>query len=138
MSVSPKRPYLLRALYEWILENENTPYLMVDGMYPDAVVPEKYIDEDGKLVLDISPVAVRKFIVSNDAAEFDARFDARTLHVYIPIAAVEAIYAAEDGDGMIFDPTEYSNTPEVASADKDKKGVKRPRRKGKPNLKLVE
>lgn len=88
------RPYLIRAIYEWIVDNNFTPQITVDALLPGVHVPEKYI-EDGKIVLNISPQAANKLLINNESVEFDARFSGIIWHVHVPIAAVLAIYARE-------------------------------------------
>ncbi len=100
-SMTSSRPYLARALYEWILDNGLTPYLLVDATVPGTVVPQDFV-QDGKIVLNISPSAVRGLDISNEAVSFNARFRGVAQDVYVPILAVLAIYARENGHGMVF------------------------------------
>lgn len=127
------RPYLLRALYEWIIESNCTPHLVINTDSPTVSVPPEHIEE-GKIVLNVSPDAVSKLIMNNEAVEFDARFGPTIRHIYTPISAVEAIYARENGRGMVFEPEEEDGdgATEVVPAEKKDKG------KGKPNLKIVK
>ena len=99
--MTPSRSYLLRALHEWILDNDSTPHIVVDATINDVMVPEHFIS-DGQIVLNISPGAVEGLNLSNDAVEFNARFGGVPMHVYVPILAVMAIYAKESGEGMGF------------------------------------
>ena len=103
--MNSSRPYLLRAIYEWLIDNQLTPYLMVDAMMPHVEVPERFI-EDGKIVLNIEPQAVGALRLGNDAVEFDARFSGIAHHIYVPIQAVKAVYAFENGRGMVFNEEE--------------------------------
>jgi stringent starvation protein B len=99
----PKRPYLLRALNDWIVDSDLTPYLLV-GVDSEAVrVPTDYVSE-GKIVLNISPAAVRDLEIGSDAVSFSGRFSGRPFPVRIPMASVLAIYAKETGEGMMFEP----------------------------------
>jgi stringent starvation protein B len=110
MSMTSSRPYLLRALYEWILENNCTPYIVVNA-YADAVqVPQDYV-KDGQIILNISPVAVHGLLMSNDALEFNGRFAGIPTPVYVPIAAIMGIYARENGQGMVFETEKPSPVP---------------------------
>lgn len=110
MSMSSSRPYLLRALYEWILENNCTPYIVVNA-YADAVqVPLDYV-KDGQIILNISPVAVHALVMSNDALEFNGRFAGIPTPVYVPISAIMGIYARENGQGMVFETEKPSPVP---------------------------
>ncbi|MCH9770301.1 MAG: ClpXP protease specificity-enhancing factor [Gammaproteobacteria bacterium] len=136
---SSSKPYLLRAIYEWLLDNDLTPYVMVDAMQPNVSVPERYI-EDGRIVLNITPRAVAKFLMSNEAVEFEARFGGVAYHVYVPVRAVAAIYAFENGRGMVFSEDEVdtvagggdNGTPPPSPP------AKPPRSKGRPNLKVIK
>lgn len=99
--MTSSRPYLLRALYEWIVDNGHTPHVLVDATKDGVVVPEAYVD-DGRIVLNIDPAAVRTLELGNDAVSFGARFGGQPLEVYAPISAVLGIYARENGHGMLF------------------------------------
>ncbi|MGD8829509.1 MAG: ClpXP protease specificity-enhancing factor [Pseudomonadales bacterium] len=103
----PKRPYLLRALYDWIVDSDLTPYLLV-GVDSDAVqVPREYVT-DGKIVLNVGPQAVRDLDLSNEEVTFSGRFGGRPFPIRLPMASILAVYAKETGEGMVFDP-EYGN-----------------------------
>ena len=99
--MTPSRAYLLRALHEWILDNDSTPHMVVDATINDVMVPEHFIN-DGQIVLNISPSAVQGLNLGNDAVEFNARFGGVPMHVYVPILAVLAVYSKETGEGMGF------------------------------------
>ena len=96
------KPYLIRSIYEWITDNDLTPHLLVDAENSDAILPQQYI-EDGKIVLNIRPEAVQGLTLGNEEIEFNARFNGKPMHIVTPIVAVMAIYAKENGKGMIFD-----------------------------------
>ncbi|WP_439257647.1 ClpXP protease specificity-enhancing factor [Lonepinella sp. BR2271] len=100
---TPKRPYLLRAYYDWLVDNGFTPYLVVDATYNNVVVPQEYV-KDGQIVLNISAGAVGALSLGNHAIEFNARFQGIPRDVYIPMGAALAIYARENGDGVMFEP----------------------------------
>jgi stringent starvation protein B len=100
--VTSHRPYLLRALYEWILDNDATPYIIVDTAASEVTVPEGHARND-RIVLNISPRSVRNLKISNERVEFDGRFGGRPFHVAAPVGAVLAIYAKETGAGMAFE-----------------------------------
>ena len=95
------RPYLLRALNEWILDNNLTPHILVNATVPGAVLPQELV-EDGRIVFNLSPAAVRGLDIGNDVLGFQARFGGRPLGVVVPIHGVLAIYAKENGKGMAF------------------------------------
>lgn len=96
------KPYLIRSLYEWILDNQMTPHLLVDAENTNAVLPEDFI-EDGRIVLNIRPEAVQGLALGNDEIEFNARFSGKPMHIVIPLPAVLAIFTKENGKGMFFD-----------------------------------
>ncbi|MDN7133256.1 ClpXP protease specificity-enhancing factor [Halomonas sp. MC140] len=95
------RPYLARALYEWLLDNELTPYLVVDATQPGVEVPRQLV-QNGQIVLNAAPTAVRDFFMENEAISFNARFGGQPMQVMIPTPALIAIYARENGAGMVF------------------------------------
>ncbi len=99
--MTPSRPYLIRALYEWIVDNDMTPHLLVDAKYPECVVPIQFV-ENGKIVLNVGPSAVQGLIMDNDAISFSARFSGTAMQIYAPIGAILAVYARENGRGMVF------------------------------------
>ncbi|AIQ98617.1 ClpXP protease specificity-enhancing factor [Pluralibacter gergoviae] len=101
--LTPRRPYLLRAFYEWLLDNQLTPHLVVDVTLPDVRVPMEYA-RDGQIVLNIAPRAVGNLELSNDEVRFSARFGGVPRQVSVPLAAVLAIYARENGAGTMFEP----------------------------------
>ncbi|MDU9400115.1 MULTISPECIES: ClpXP protease specificity-enhancing factor [Pseudomonadaceae] len=96
------RPYLVRALYEWIVDNDCTPHLLVNAEHAGVRVPPGYAS-DGQIVLNVSPSAVRHLHMDNEAVSFEGRFGGVAHSLYIPSAAVMAIYARENGQGMVFD-----------------------------------
>lgn len=99
--MSSSRPYLIRGLYEWLADNDLTPYLAVDATIENVMVPSQHI-QDGQIVLNIAMSAVRELDISNEAITFSARFGGVPQQVYVPTAAVLAIYAKENGQGMAF------------------------------------
>lgn len=101
------KPYLIRAFYEWILDNNCTPYLLVNAELPHVVVPKTHIEEDGTIVLNIMPMAVQRLVMNNEMVSFHARFNGNAWEICIPIYAVLAIYAHENGQGMVFEEEEY-------------------------------
>lgn len=101
--MNSSRPYLVRALHEWIVDNQCTPHLLVISEYLGANLPAGFA-QDGQIVLNVSPSAVRYLQMDNEAVSFEARFGGVPFQVYIPSAAILAIYAKENGQGMFFDP----------------------------------
>src|SRR5471030_1291438 len=113
--MSPRRPYLLRAFYEWLLDNQLTPHLVVDVTMPGVMVPMEFA-RDGQIVLNVAPRAVGNLELGNDDVRFNARFGGVPRNVFVPIAAVLAIYARENGAGTMFEP-EPAYEAEGAFAD---------------------
>ena len=140
--MTPNRPYLLRGLYDWILDNDLTPYILVDATLPDSSFPSDYID-DGKITLNVSPLAVKSLQISNESVSFNARFSGRSYEIFFPINAVLAIYSRENGRGMIF-PDEEDRESNTQPSDKDINSIKQSEtsaktaEKKKPHLKLVK
>ena len=99
--MNSNRPYLIRALNEWIIDNDMTPHLLIDADFPGTSVPQDFI-QDGKIVLNISPGAVSDLNIDNEMVSFSARFSGKSTNIYLPIGAVTAIYSRENGHGMIF------------------------------------
>lgn len=99
--MTPNRPYLLRAFFDWIVDNQCTPHLVVNAEYPAVQVPTQFV-QDGQIVLNISPSAVTQFSLDNDQLSFNARFGGQPMQVYVPLGAVLAIYARENGEGTVF------------------------------------
>jgi len=104
------RPYLLRAFYQWIVDNSMTPYLLVNAEADGVHVPEQYV-ANGKIVLNVSPSAVRMLEMENDHVAFSARFGGSPMQVQVPMQAVTAIYAKENGKGMVFPEEEPDGVP---------------------------
>ncbi|SDI41778.1 stringent starvation protein B [Ferrimonas sediminum] len=102
-SLSPQRPYLLRALYEWLVDNDLTPHLAVNAELPGVQVPTQYV-QDGQIVLNIAPHAVGNLQLGNDDVSFNARFGGQPQAIVVPLYACEAIYARENGAGTLFPP----------------------------------
>lgn len=131
--MTSNKPYLIRAIYEWLSDNDLTPYLAVKkALHPECMVPEEYV-KDGQIILNINSQAVHALLMGNDAIEFSARFDGVPRQVYVPIDAVTAIYAKENGQGIAF--------PEESPADEgssESPSNSSPKKRGKPNLKIVK
>ncbi len=104
------KPYLIRSIYEWIIDNDLTPHLLVDAKDSRTILPQEFI-EDGKIVLNIRPEAIHGLYLGNEDIEFNARFSGKPMHIATPISAVLAIYAKENGKGMIFDQEETEDEP---------------------------
>ncbi|OVZ83121.1 ClpXP protease specificity-enhancing factor [Yersinia kristensenii] len=103
--MSPRRPYLLRAFYEWLIDNQLTPHLVVDVTRPGVSVPMEFV-RDGQIVLNVAPRAVGNLELGNEEVSFNARFGGIPREVTVPMGAVMAIYARENGSGTMFEPEE--------------------------------
>lgn len=154
MNMTPSRPYLLRAFYEWLLDNELTPHLLVDANVRMVQVPQQYVRE-GQIVLNIAPNAVVALTMDNDAVSFNARFGGVPHQVYIPMAAVLAVHARENGVGTFFPPeaayeawVEEMNDPHhvdksletqpVMDVETNDDDPQPPRPDGRPALRIVK
>ena len=118
--MSSSRPYLARALYEWLLDNEHTPYIVVDADQPGVRVPRQFV-QNGQIVLNIGPTAVRDLLIGNDGVTFHARFSGQPMQVVVPVPALIAIYASENGVGMVF-----GHEPSLPTGEKESVAESRP------------
>lgn len=109
MIMTSNKPYFIRALYDWIVDNDLTPYLLVNAEHPDVEVPQEHVTA-GRIVLNISPTACRGLHLENDRIVFSARFSGQVTQIFVSPSAVMAIYAKENGRGMEFGE-EYDNVP---------------------------
>ena len=105
MSMTSSRPYLIRALYDWIVENNFSPYVLVNAKQNGVQVPQEHIVND-KIIFNVSPQAVKDLLLGNEVVEFNGRFGGKPRHVSVPVRAVLAIYAKENGRGMVFNDDE--------------------------------
>lgn len=112
--MSSNRPYLLRAFYDWILDNECTPYIVVEADMPHVQVPPQTV-KNGQVVLNISPSAVNSMTMDNNEVSFSARFGGVPFQIYIPMYAISAVYARENGAGTMFPPEDYEEELEANS-----------------------
>ena len=132
--MTSSRPYLLRSLNEWVLDNGMTPYLVVDAGVQGVEVPSDFVT-NGQIILNISPTAVNSLVIDNDVLQFSARFGGVPMTVYVPILAVMAIYAKENGQGMVFGAEPGSPEPPEGSGGSDKGPSTAAKR---PSLKVVK
>ena len=126
--MTSSRPYLIRAVHEWIADNALTPQMLVDAEAPGVVVPSHCV-ENGRIVLNVSANAVRGFRIGNERVEFDARFSGVSFHVELPVHSVLAVVARENGVGMSF-PEERSEPPPAPSGGESKRS--------RPKLRVVK
>ena len=137
LNVTPTRPYLTRAIYEWICDNNLTPYLLVDATAANAMVPTEYV-QDGQIVLNIVPHAVHALHMSNDAITFSARFGGVSRDIYVPFAALLGIYARENGQGSFFDPSEYADIQTANDQVESEAQEQQQQPKKKPSLRILD
>jgi stringent starvation protein B len=140
--MTSNRPYLIRAIYEWIVDNGMTPHLMVDAEHASAVVPMEFAD-NGRIILNVAPQAVHGFHIGNDVIRFSARFGGRPFAIELAPQAVLGLFARENGQGMLFPDeasTELDQDPDSddaaeagAQADDD-----RGSKPSRPNLRVVK
>lgn len=142
--MNSSRPYLVRALYEWIVDNDCTPHMLVNAEYPAVQVPQGFAS-DGQIVLNVSPNAVRHLHMDNEAVSFEGRFGGVAHTLYVPAGAILGIYARENGQGMVFE----LEPPLMEDGDLEDEGVEPdddgppsggqpPRPSGRPSLKVVK
>jgi stringent starvation protein B len=132
------RPYLLRALYQWVLDNDCTPHVLIDASIDGVQVPPSVV-KDGQVVLNISPTAVAHLDLGNDELSLNARFGGVSQRVRAPVGAILALYARENGQGMMFPPESAEVAQDGAEqADTDASVATFPPARGKPSLKIVK
>jgi stringent starvation protein B len=131
--VKPQRPYLLRALYEWIIESDETPYFLIDATFAGVSVPQAHV-QDGQIVLNMSPGAVRDLVIDNQFVMCSGRFSGQHFDLYLPMASILAIYAKDTREGMVF-PEEEALATEAANEGEAEKNSDSP--DSKPGLRLV-
>ncbi len=132
MIMTSNKPYFIRALYDWIVDNDLTPYLLVNAESSDVDVPQEHVN-DGKIVLNISPNACRGLLLENDRIVFSARFSGQVTQIFVNPMAVLAIYAKENGRGMEFGE-KYDDMPTKPATPTSSRPVVRKR----PALTLVK
>lgn len=139
--MTSNQPYMLRAFYEWIVDNDLTPYLVVDAYVEGTSVPQEHV-KDGQIVLNVSPGACSNLKMDNDQITFDARFGGVPRKLVVPCKAALAIYARENGAGTVFaaeeDPSVDELGNEVSTPSPSKSEPKKPARKGPPNLTVIK
>ncbi|MGB3726277.1 MAG: ClpXP protease specificity-enhancing factor [Glaciecola sp.] len=140
--MSSNQPYLLRAFFDWIVDNDLTPYMVVDVSQPDVEVPMQFVN-DGQIVLNVSPSACVNFSIDTQWVQFQARFSGQPMLVSFPCSAVGAIYAKENGAGTVFTvpepqpPEPTKATPELSSVESS--ANKKPASStSKPGLRIVK
>lgn len=138
--MTPSRPYLLRALYDWILDNKMTPHVVINADYKDVIVPREHV-ENGQIILSIAPESVHGLEMKNNYIAFAARFGGISRDIYLPIMSVTAIYSEENRKGMVFAEESYDESTPVSTKSKTGdagKGASKTKGKaGRPKLKIV-
>jgi len=130
--VTPSKPYVIRAIYDWIVDNNCTPHLLVDAESKGVEVPQDYVT-DGQIVLNVSPSAVVNLQLSNESVSFSGRFGGVPVDIIVPVDGVIGIYARENGQGMIFDEeSDLDFDPEPPETDPT------PPSSDRPSLRLVK
>ncbi len=138
MSMTSSRPYIVRALYEWVVDNSYTPHIVVNALAEGVEVPQQYVNNDGQIVLNIAPRAVESLELGNKAISFNARFGGIPTDIYVPSYAVMGIYARENGQGMMFDH-EAQPDPEPPQPSKDSSPFSKDGSSSKrPSLRVVK
>ncbi|MBT8448941.1 MAG: ClpXP protease specificity-enhancing factor [Gammaproteobacteria bacterium] len=133
--MTSNQPYLFRAIYDWIVDNDMTPYALINAEASYVKVPQQSVNE-GQIILNISPSAVVAFHSDNEALSFSARFSGVEQSIYIPMPAILAIYAAENGQGMAFSLD--NEELETDSDDSETEEVNQKNSESKPFLKVIK
>lgn len=142
-AMTSNRPYLIRAIYDWLVDNDCTPHVVVDAGVEGVSVPQNYVS-NGQIVLNLAPRAVTAFHMDLDAISFNTRFGGMPTDIFIPTEAVLGIYARENGQGMLFSDEEGPEPPPKGSGTKgEQKKDSRGEKDGKsgssrPSLKVVK
>ncbi|MCH9756175.1 MAG: ClpXP protease specificity-enhancing factor [Gammaproteobacteria bacterium] len=130
MTMTSSRPYLIRAIYDWIVDNQLTPYLLVNAEYPGVEIPQEYVTA-GRVILNVSPESCRGLHLDNDRIVLTTRFSGRTVQLALSPGAVLAIYAKENGRGMEFNEEDGDLPPSGTGGSQGTTGRK-------PALRLVK
>jgi stringent starvation protein B len=136
LPMTSSRPYLIRAIHDWILDNDLTPHIVVKADVEGVRVPLEYV-KDGQISLNISATAVNDLSLDNEWIMFDARFSGKSFHVSVPTSAVVAIFARENGAGMSFGEDEPLDDPPPETKERGKKKIKK-KSKAQPALRIVK
>lgn len=149
-AMTSRRPHLIRAHYDWILENQMTPHLLVNVKRPNVRVPKDYVEDNGTIVFNVDPIAIKNFAISQHGVSFQAQFSSSNMiaYIHVPIPAVIALYSAENHEGIQFPDADE----DIDYEDEDralKKSSRRRRKKpstskppkpptGKPDLRVIK
>ncbi len=136
--MTSNRPYLVKAIYEWILDNNVTPHVIINAMDENVSVPQQYV-EDGQIILNINPSAVQSLVLDNECIMFSARFSGKPYNIYAPMHTVLAIYAMENGQGMMFNDEQNGGPPpNNDNGSSGSGGGNKPPPRKKPTLRVVK
>jgi len=133
MQMTSSRPYLVRAIYQWIIDNGMTPHLLVDVSVDGVQVPSEHV-QNGKIILNIAPMAITGLVLGDTEITFSARFSGKSQGLYVPIEAVLAVYAKENGQGMMFSEDDGA----VSATDGDDDTDPDPDKPKRPSLRVVK
>ena len=133
MQMTSSRPYLIRAMYQWIADNGMTPHLLVDVSIDGVQVPSEHV-QNGKIILNIAPMAISNLVLGDADITFSARFSGQTMNLYLPIEAVLAVYAKENGQGMMFSEDDGA----ISAPENDNGDDPDPDKPKKPSLRVVK
>jgi len=138
----PRRPYLIRAMHQWMVDNGETPHLLVDAEQGHVDVPMDYV-QNGKIILNISPTAVEALSLDNEYIAFNARFGGQPQQIFVPTESVLAIYSRESGQGMLFNEDDDGPAPpsdDEGSSGDSGSGKPTAKKKGPkgPNLRVIK
>jgi len=139
-TMTSSRPYLIRALHEWIVDNGMTPLILVDAMADGVEVPQAFVD-NGKIILNVSMTAVQGLELGDTFISFKGRFSGAAQHVVVPVSAVQAIYARETSAGMMFPEEEQDAgvTPDEDTATEDGEATTESDTSGsRPHLRVIK
>lgn len=131
--MNSRRPYLIRALYEWIVDNDCAPYILVDASLDGVDVPREHVNQQGQIILNLAPEAIIELHISNELVSFNARFAGLPRDVFVPIGAVIGIYARENGQGVMFGPDDSPEPPSEPT-----KNEKAQAKTSRPGLRVVK
>lgn len=132
------RPHLVRALIDWIVENDQTPHVIIDCTVDNVDAPMDQA-QDGKLVLNVSARATRNLLIDAQWLHVDCRFSGRSMRIQAPIGAIVGVYSKEGGAGMVFEPEPADQADsEAENADASPEAAPKQPRQGGPKLTLVK
>lgn len=132
--MSSSRPYLVRAIYQWVVDNNHTPHMLVDAGGGDVQVPEQFV-QDGRIILNVAPQAVQGLDLGDEFISFSARFAGRPQQIFVPVQRVMAVYSRENGQGMMFGEDDGPTPP---PSDGGKTPESQPKSSGRPGLRVVK